>query len=46
MNLHMVPYIVLATGYKLGYIEFVANSRDLVEFHREYSYNCGISIHK
>lgn len=42
----MLPYIVLATGFKLGYIEFVQPSKDLVKIHEEYSYNCGMSIHK
>lgn len=45
MNLFMMPYKVLASGYKLGYIEFVKNSKDLVKIHREFSYNCGLSIH-
>jgi hypothetical protein len=45
MNLFMTPYKVLASGFKLGYIEFVRNSRDLVKIHRKFSYNCGLSIH-
>ena len=42
----MTPYVVLATGFKLGYIQFVENSRDLIRFHYKYSYNCGMSIHQ
>ena len=45
MNLFMTPYTVLASGFKLGYIEFVKNSKDLVKIHRKFSYNCGLSIH-
>lgn len=42
----MVPYTVLATGYKIGYIEFVNPSLDLVKIHELYSFNCGMSIHE
>lgn len=45
MNLFMTPYKVLASGYKLGYIEFVKNAIDLVKIHKKFSYNCGLSIH-
>jgi phosphatidylinositol kinase/protein kinase (PI-3 family) len=42
----MKPYIALATGFKLGYIEFVKESKDLIKFHKDYSYNWGMSVHR
>ena len=33
----MMPYEVLATGFKFGYLEFVSDSKDLVVVHKEFS---------
>ena len=35
-NLCMTTYTVLATGYKIGYIEIVPNSKNLLAIHKKY----------